>query len=278
MPSYFNEICLLRSFLWLGLVVEFEDGLSDLDAFGRDLEHLPDPGREICRNCLLRQFQDLKVGVVEARHQIVASPLSEQLEQAVKSKENFTEWWARLRLCPNRTIEQAHALTVASLAALDQPAALRSHPQWPAPDWWTWYSPAPNASAPEYLGGSRSRFYAPSRVTDWLALYFDPLAADREMMRCGVAVARYRRAHDRAWPGSLAELVPDFLPSVPADPYDGKPVRYDAKRHLLWSVGSDLRDDGGRLPPPADQPVPGVGSLQADATEPTVDLGILFGS
>ena len=277
MENYRRGFHSLRALLWLGLFVEFEDGQSDLDAFGKKLDQLPAPGREFAREGLLARFCFLERDVTCERNQIAISPLKEQLEEAMKSKEKFTEWWARLRLCPNRTIEQAHALTVADLATLDQPAALRSLPQWPAPDWWTRFSPAPNASAPEYLGRSVFSSRASESLTEWLARYFDPLAADRELLRCAVAVARYRRAHGEAWPGSLADLVPDFLPSVPVDPYDGKPLRYDAKRHLLWSAGSDLRDDGGRLPPSADQPVPGVGSLGPDSTEPTVDLGILLG-
>jgi hypothetical protein len=77
---------------------------------------------------------------------------------------------------------------------------------------------------------------------------------------------------------ALAELVPDFLPAVPADPYDGRPYRYrlsegepieypselvagsslpspgdprwvkrfvPAGQGVLWSVGLDGTDDGG---------------------------------
>jgi hypothetical protein len=51
-------------------------------------------------------------------------------------------------------------------------------------------------------------------------------------------------------PATLEELVPEFLPSVPLDPCDGKPLRYrmtTAGRSMLWSVGFDGQDDGGKV-------------------------------
>jgi hypothetical protein len=46
-------------------------------------------------------------------------------------------------------------------------------------------------------------------------------------------------------PQSLDALVPGYLPDVPADPFDGKPLRYNTK--ALWCTGPDLTDDGGSL-------------------------------
>jgi hypothetical protein len=40
-------------------------------------------------------------------------------------------------------------------------------------------------------------------------------------------------------------LVPDSLPAVPRDPFDGAPFRYSAGRRLVYSVGENLVDDGG---------------------------------
>lgn len=36
---------------------------------------------------------------------------------------------------------------------------------------------------------------------------------------------------------------------LPNDPFDGEPVRYDAQRAILYSVGEDFRDDGGSTYP-----------------------------
>lgn len=70
-------------------------------------------------------------------------------------------------------------------------------------------------------------------------------------LRCGLAalaVERFRIAHDGKLPSGLAELVPQFLAAVPADPYDGKPLRFRplAKGFVVYSLGEDADDDGGR--------------------------------
>jgi len=47
-------------------------------------------------------------------------------------------------------------------------------------------------------------------------------------------------------PGTLAELVPEFLNAPPKDWMDGGSIRYNAARGMLWSVGTNLTDEGGR--------------------------------
>ncbi len=70
---------------------------------------------------------------------------------------------------------------------------------------------------------------------------------------CGLAVERYRLAHG-ALPETLRDLVPTYLPDVPLDPFDGKPLRYKhfEQGYAVYSVGPDGNDDGGResnIPP-----------------------------
>jgi len=65
----------------------------------------------------------------------------------------------------------------------------------------------------------------------------------------GVAAIALKRYHMRykTFPGSLAELVPEFLSEVPLDYQDGKPLRYrlNGSQFVLWSVGPDGKDDAG---------------------------------
>jgi len=70
--------------------------------------------------------------------------------------------------------------------------------------------------------------------------------ARQAVARCGVAAARFR-ADKGAWPPDPAALVPQYLPAVPRDPFDGKPVRMAARGAgaVFYSVGRDLADDGG---------------------------------
>jgi hypothetical protein len=46
-------------------------------------------------------------------------------------------------------------------------------------------------------------------------------------------------------PSTLSELVPQYLPAVPDDPYDGRPLRYDPTKGVTYSVGKDRLDIGG---------------------------------
>ncbi len=80
----------------------------------------------------------------------------------------------------------------------------------------------------------------------------------RQMALSALAVKRYQLRH-AAYPPELAALVPEFLPSVPRDPVDGKPLRYQSigKTFLLYSVGNDGVDNGG-------DPAPAPPSESAD--------------
>lgn len=78
-----------------------------------------------------------------------------------------------------------------------------------------------------------------------------------------LAVERWRLSHGGQVPGSLAELAPNFLPAVPPDPFDGRPLRYkkQAKGYVIYSIGEDFTDDGGR-----EQPAEATHSFHYDIT------------
>ena len=71
----------------------------------------------------------------------------------------------------------------------------------------------------------------------------------RDGLLVALALEVHRRQHGE-WPESLDELVPDLLPGVPRDRFTGEPLSYraDGGEVLVYSVGSDLDDDGGVLP------------------------------
>ncbi|GMU38141.1 MAG: hypothetical protein KJ057_14000 [Phycisphaerae bacterium] len=76
------------------------------------------------------------------------------------------------------------------------------------------------------------------------------LKAQRRMAAAALAIRMYEVDHGRR-PASLDELVPEYLPGVPEDPFAdrGAPIRYtpDADPPVLYSVGPDGTDDGGHL-------------------------------
>ena len=63
-----------------------------------------------------------------------------------------------------------------------------------------------------------------------------------------VAAELYRRKTGHR-PESLDALVPEFLPSVPTDPFDhGAALKYDAVRGIVWTVGADRTFNGDKQP------------------------------
>jgi len=84
--------------------------------------------------------------------------------------------------------------------------------------------------------------------------------ARRACAQTGIAIARYLARHGRA-PASLDELVPGQLLEIPLDPFDGQPLRYraDAEGALVYSLGADAHDDGGK-PSSAADPLAARGS------------------
>ena len=73
-----------------------------------------------------------------------------------------------------------------------------------------------------------------------------------------MAVERYRLARG-VLPMSLDDLVPKYLACVPHDPYTGRDVRYKKLEagFVVYCLGEDGRDDGGREEPPPDRQVAG---------------------
>lgn len=67
------------------------------------------------------------------------------------------------------------------------------------------------------------------------------------LAQSAIAVERYRIAQGRL-PDTLKDLVPKYLPAVPEDPFDGRPIRFKHLKtgYVLYSVGADGVDNGGK--------------------------------
>jgi hypothetical protein len=71
--------------------------------------------------------------------------------------------------------------------------------------------------------------------------------AHLELARTALAIERYRLARGQV-PQRLEELVPQYLPEVPSDPFDGNPIRYRRTEpgYCLYSISEDGQDNGGQ--------------------------------
>lgn len=72
-------------------------------------------------------------------------------------------------------------------------------------------------------------------------------AMTRELAELGFALAAYRADHGK-YPAALAGLAPKYVDKLPQDIYSGGPLVYRAEGEgfLLYSVGRNEKDDGGR--------------------------------
>lgn len=60
---------------------------------------------------------------------------------------------------------------------------------------------------------------------------------------------RAYKIQNGALPTRLDELVPKYLAAVPEDPFDQQPIRYDATKKILYSMGLQKQDRGGSTGP-----------------------------
>ena len=72
-----------------------------------------------------------------------------------------------------------------------------------------------------------------------------PCGAD--LAQLAFALAAYRAEHGE-YPVDLAALAPSYLPAVPDDTFAAGPFHYrrDGEGYLLYSVGPNSKDNGGR--------------------------------
>ena len=89
-------------------------------------------------------------------------------------------------------------------------------------------------------------FYPSLTRAYWSA---EKLLAERDGVVIGIALELYRRQHG-AYPNTLDALAPAYLPKLPVDTITGMPLHYTsiAGWPVVYSVGADRDDDGGRLP------------------------------
>jgi hypothetical protein len=97
----------------------------------------------------------------------------------------------------------------------------------------------------------------------WASIFLPALdrgharAAHRDAILRGMALFLAIKAYEKehgALPEELAQLVPDYLPRMPKDPFDGKPFRclrsnvpdLPPEAWAVYSIGEDFADDGGK--------------------------------
>jgi hypothetical protein len=117
------------------------------------------------------------------------------------------------------------------------------------------------------LGGpnqSGSQYFS-TRIQTYIDLLDEhSLARARHAVLTTLFAVRRCIAAEGRLPKNLDELTPTYLPEKLYDPFSNDPLHFDPERGLIYSVGANLKDDGGK---PTDVPL-------ADPSEPTAEIGI----
>jgi hypothetical protein len=79
-------------------------------------------------------------------------------------------------------------------------------------------------------------------VADVLLINVFSCIARIRLTRTTLLLRAWMADHGGRLPDTLDVLVPDDVSEIPADPYNGQPLRYDKEK--IWSIGSDLKEDG----------------------------------
>jgi hypothetical protein len=132
----------------------------------------------------------------------------------------------------------------------------------------------PTAQSATYSGRNRSFSFLPNGAgqayfADRIDTYIDiptrhTLAKARHHLVVALFATRRFIADQQRMPTGLSELKPSYLMEVPSDVFSGEHLCYDAIKGLIFSVGDDFRDEGGRVTQPP----------LLDPAEPTVEIGI----
>jgi hypothetical protein len=70
---------------------------------------------------------------------------------------------------------------------------------------------------------------------------------EREITRAILGLLIFERKKGRL-PASLSDLgAQKILNSIPLDAFSGKPILYSRERRVVWSVGENGVDDGGKI-------------------------------
>lgn len=77
------------------------------------------------------------------------------------------------------------------------------------------------------------------------------IRANLRLTQIYVALRLYQLEHNGTLPADLAELVHEYLPAVPLDPFGGQPLRYNRDLTTIWSIDKDhltITDADGDFP------------------------------
>lgn len=158
---------------------------------------------------------------------------------------------ATLRLFADSFRELKDQAVLAPFARADQIASRASHVR----------AKGGGIGTPNQTG---SQYFA-ARIRSYINLLDQhSLARARYAVLTTLFAVRRCIAKEGRVPATLDELTPTYLPTKIYDPFSNEPLHYDVTRGIIYSVGANLKDDGGK---PTEIPL-------FDDDEPTAEIGL----
>lgn len=230
--SLLIEVAILHTFLdgvWDGITRQV---LDDADLI-RLASRFPGGG-DVGRRCLdaLRFERAALLQVID----LMQDDPGKLSPGALPARNGFVSlWWANNRLAASEDLQE-HLLSPGGTAAT-RPTL---------------------AGATRLDAAIQDRADGLSRYTQAIAIMAAPVSgaavarvlqieAEIDNARVAIAVERYRLKHG-AYPADLAALLPEFLPALPVDEINHRPIEYRLRPDgtpLIYQWGGDGDDDGG---------------------------------
>ena len=205
--------------LQIRLMAKEAEDVRDLDALGTAMEKLgaPFPDRQAILATRWRQFDDT----------LLDPPLTEfnQFPQVFIMR---LFYW-RLSGCSRRIIERRSTYDrIVDLHNAEASARIEGLPEGTSPE-------------DHWLSANRIVLRI-LREVEWAE-------ASYQATRIAIALEWHKRVHE-TYPKTLAALVPEPMAALPLDPLTGKDLCYrlEGEGYVLYSVGDDGEDDGGKVP------------------------------
>jgi hypothetical protein len=171
-----------------------------------------------------------------------AGPGANPLDNIGKAADSIA-WRLGYFYKPNRTARQFVAFYVGRLEEAGKPFAQVNLPPAPPPTDWSSSTPL-RFLVPNSYGRLMFSFTTPAVAISGVHKVKSRSQTETAATQALIALKGFKLKTGRL-PQKLDELVPEFLSAVPRDDFDGKPIRYSAEKKIVYSVGTDLKDDGG---------------------------------
>jgi|AntAceMinimDraft_16_1070373.scaffolds.fasta_scaffold43017_1 hypothetical protein len=167
------------------------------------------------------------------------------LEELGLGKESF---YSKFLFQPNKTKKE---LIEKSQKLLLQTETCKDYDNFSPPSFWNYI-----------IGNFHGEYYAWTLASSYNNIHLNVCIEDFSIRatKLFLALKVYKNDYGHL-PQNLSELVPNYISTIPEDPFDNKPLKYSIEKNIIYSVGRDLIDSGGS-----------TGKYLREMPDPTIEI------